>query len=153
MARLVLVLAGCSSQSGQPVATSVLVPQWQEVADGLEASNQCCYTPDDLPDDPNLGVPDQHLPVARVLAEGLLEITTAEPHEMTPEHWITTMYVRDQADVVIGFRDFGATELKPQFSRNYVPSLVFPLPAGTTRVRAFAFCNRHSHWASDAMRL
>jgi len=128
-----------------------VVPEWQEVADGLQASNQCCYTRDSPPEDPSLGGAEEHAPLLEVRADGRAVVTLGAQHPMTADHWITTMYVRDQDGVVVGFRDFGATQLKPQFSRGYQPSLEIALPAGTTSVRAFSFCNLHSHWAGETI--
>jgi desulfoferrodoxin (superoxide reductase-like protein) len=139
----------CGSTGGDP-QRAVVVPEWQEVADGLEASNQCCFSRAEPPTDPAGGAPDNHAPELAVTDEGQAIVSLAAGHPMTESHWITTLYVRDQSGIVIGYRDFGQIGLKPQFSRNYVPELRFDLPAGTTNVRAFSFCNLHSHWVGIA---
>jgi desulfoferrodoxin (superoxide reductase-like protein) len=140
---------GCSSEDNSERA--VLVPDWQQIADGLEASNQCCWSQSMPPSGPQAGSADMHAPVVSVSRSGEVEVTFAAAHPMTAEHWITTIYVRDQDGVVIGLRDFGQSALLPQFSRDEVPRLSFAAPPGTTRVRAFSYCNLHQHWAGESL--
>jgi len=148
---------GCSSDDDAG-GGAVVIPEWQEIADGLEAPNgPCCYTATAPPSAtvPNPGKATNHLPVLAIASNGTVTVSLAEPHPMVREngttraHWITTMYVRDQDGLVIGFRDFGQLEVKPQFEGRNNPSLTFSLPPGTTRVRAFSYCNQHDAWASD----
>lgn len=128
---------------------AVVIPEWQQIADGLEESNQCCWTRAQPATGEGAGGVDPHVPVVSVNRTGRVEVTFAMPHPMTEAHWITTIYVRDQNGLVIGLRDFGQAALLPQFSRGEVPSLAFQAPPGTTQVRAYAYCNLHQHWAGD----
>lgn len=130
-----------------------VVPEWQQVADGLESSSQCCFRRDGVPTGAGAGAPEMHLPLVALTDEDVIEVSFEADPVMTAEHWITTLYVRDQDAVVIGYRDFGQSALLPQFSRNEVPSLEFPAPLRTEWVRAFSYCNLHQHWASDGLEL
>jgi desulfoferrodoxin (superoxide reductase-like protein) len=94
-----------------------------------------------------------HLPRVTLSDTDDIEVRFEEDHPMTTEHWITTLYVRDQDGVVIGFRDFGQSALLPQYSRDEVPELSFPAPIRTQWVRAYAYCNLHQHWAGDVLQL
>jgi len=65
-------------------------------------------------------------------------------HPMTEGHWITTIYVRDQGGAVIHLVEFvvrgasAATEA----------TTTFTVPAGTTQITAYAYCNLHDAWSS-----
>lgn len=155
---LAAALFGGACSSNGDVRGAVAVPEWQALADGLEAPDgPCCYTAGDLPDptSPGSGAPESHLPLVSIDPDWRLTVSLAAPHPMTrgdaetAPHWITTMYVRDQNGVVLGLRDFGQNEVKPQFADRNAPSLQVLLPPGTERVRAFSFCNQHENWASD----
>jgi len=130
------------------------VPEWQQIADGLESSNQCCWNSGDLPTGASAGAPEEHLPVVTVTDPGLLKVTFVENHPMTAEHWITTLYVRDQNGIVIVLRDFGQAALLPQFARDEVPEIEdVQAPRGTTQVRAYSYCNLHQAWVGDLTEL
>jgi desulfoferrodoxin (superoxide reductase-like protein) len=159
---VLVVPSGIGCSSDDDVAGAIVVPEWQEVADGLEAPNgPCCYT-ETSPPGPNVtnrGDASNHLPVLTLRNNGLVIVSLANPHPMTrgnattPAHWITTMYVRDQDGLVIGFRDFGQSQVKPQFEGRTSPTLEFAMPPGTTSVRAFSYCNLHDVWATDIQRV
>lgn len=155
---VVAVPSGLACSSDDPAEGAVVIPEWQEIADGLEAPNgPCCYTATAPPGAgvANAGQASNHLPVLTIANNGTVTVSLATPHPMirqngaTRAHWITTMYVRDQDGLVIGFRDFGQLEVKPQFEGRSNPSLSFSLPPGTTRVRAFSYCNLHDVWATN----
>jgi desulfoferrodoxin (superoxide reductase-like protein) len=148
-------VVGCSEEDNQP---SVEVnPEWEEIADGLEQSKQCCWTGDEDPAPPNRPTVGAHLPEiefeevdGRVRASVFTLGDEAgngqlAPHPMLREHWITTMYVRNQDGIVISLRDFGEAAIKQQFI-NSDPRFEFDVPAGTRWLRAYAFCNLHQHW-------
>jgi hypothetical protein len=59
-------------------------------------------------------------------------------------HYITTIYVKTDAGMVIGLIEFAATDPAP-------PSVTFVLPAGTKSVTAYEFCNLHGLWASKPL--
>ena len=129
-----------------------IVPEWQQVADGLESA-QCCWSREDLPTGAGAGTPEPHLPLVTLTAEDVIVVSYEADPAMTDEHWVTTLYVRDQDAVVIGYRDFGQAALLPQFSGNEVPSLEFPAPLRTEWVRAYSYCNLHQQWISDVLEL
>jgi desulfoferrodoxin (superoxide reductase-like protein) len=158
MSAVVVVPAGLACSSDDPAEGAIVVPEWQEIADGLEApKGPCCYTAAAPPaaNVANAGQASNHLPVLAIANSGTVTVTLGAAHPMVREngttraHWITTMYVRDQDGLVIGFQDFGQTEVKPQFEGRTNPSLSFSLPPGTTRVRAFSYCNQHDVWATE----
>ena len=132
--------------------SAAVVPEWQQVADGLESA-QCCWSREDLPTGAGAGAPEDHLPLVTLTDEDVIEVRYEADPAMTAEHWITTLYVRDQDAVVIGYRDFGQAALLPQFSGNEVPSLEFAAPLRTEWVRAYSYCNLHQQWISDALEL
>lgn len=131
--------------------------EWEDIADGLEQNNSiCCWQglEEEANDSPPIGA---HLPKieltqvngiwrARVYTEGD-EYGNGQvaPHPMTEGHWITTMYVRNQYNYVVRLRDFGAVRVLPQYV-DTDPVLIFDVPAGTTELTPWAFCNLHQHW-------
>lgn len=137
----------CSSEDNSEGA--VVIPEWQQIADGLEESNQCCWTRSAPATGQGAGAAATHVPVVTVSGTGLVQVTFAMAHPMTSAHWITTIYVRDQDGLVIGLRDFGQAALLPQFSRGEIPEMQFQAPPGTRQVRAYSYCNLHQHWAGD----
>ena len=83
----------------------------------------------------------QHLPI---LTFGTDKISININHPMEPDHWITTIYCRDQHQRVFGLSEFLSSAEKP-FAE-------FVLPDGTTDVSAFSFCSRHLHWCEKVKR-
>lgn len=140
----------CSGEDDDPEGAMV-IPEWQQMADGLEESNQCCWTRAQPATGEGAGGVDPHVPIVTVSRSGLVEVTFAAAHPMTAAHWISTIYVRNQNNLVIGLRDYGQAALLPQYSRGEVPGMRFQAPPGTTRVQAYAYCNLHQHWAGDAV--
>lgn len=76
-----------------------------------------------------------HTPVAS-FAAGMVTITT--PHPMTPEHYVTTHFVKNQDGVVVGLKEFQPTDIKAETT--------FTLPPGTTQITIFSNCNLHDLW-------
>jgi desulfoferrodoxin-like iron-binding protein len=146
-----LSLFGCGNADN--TSRPPVVPEWEQAAAGLESSSQCCWSREQVPTADGAGTPEMHLPLVRLTEEDEIEVAFEQAHPMTAEHWITTIYVRNQDAVVIGFRDFGQAQLLPQFSRDQQPELSFAAPLRTTLVRAYSYCNLHGHWASDLVRL
>lgn len=62
----------------------------------------------------------------------------------TPEHYVTTIYVRTDTGVVAGLVEFSSSDASP-------PSVTFVLPAGTKSVTAYENCNIHGLWASKPL--
>lgn len=76
--------------------------------------------------------------------------TVTVSHPMVAEHWINAIYVRNQDGIVIALVDNGADALNAD-AVDTVPSLSVDLPAGTTSITAYAYCNLHDHWMQDAV--
>ncbi|RKY18750.1 MAG: hypothetical protein DRQ55_12470 [Planctomycetota bacterium] len=112
-------------------------PDWEARARELESSGVLTAT------EPGewAGKEASHLPqLSFTQGSGTVEVLT--DHSMSPEHWITTHYVKNQAGVVIGLQEYAGTDAEARHG--------FELPAGTTRITAYSFCNRHGHWLGDA---
>lgn len=149
-------LLGCSGEADDPPRPQVVL-EWEEVADSLEQNPRCCWT--GAPSEVERGSPSvgAHLPnISLDTVDGRLRATVftlgdedntgqLNPHPMNQAHWITVMYVRDQNNVVVAFRDFGRADI---FADNLDidPRITFDVPPGTTSLRAYAFCNLHQHW-------
>jgi desulfoferrodoxin (superoxide reductase-like protein) len=145
-------LLGCSEEDAPAVE---VVPEFEEVADALEQNNKCCWTgnPGEV-GSPPVGA---HLPLIEISeVSGRLRATVStlgdeygvgemRPHPMLPEHYIAVMYVRNQDNIVVGFRDFGQSAIKLS-AVNSDPTFYFDVPAGTKWLRAFAYCTLHQHW-------
>ena len=67
-------------------------------------------------------------------------VTVTTPHGMARDHWITTIYVRNQEGVVVGLQEF--TGLDP------AATATFNLPPGTTWITAYSYCSLHDHWSA-----
>jgi desulfoferrodoxin (superoxide reductase-like protein) len=70
------------------------------------------------------------------------------PHEMNPSkpHWIQYLWVVSESDNrILGVKEFDATN-------DRTASLNVKVSRGST-VRAFAFCNEHGLWKSEAMKI
>ena len=62
----------------------------------------------------------------------------------TPEHYVTTIYVKTDTGVVAGLVEFVATDAAP-------PSVTIVLPPGTKSATAYEYCNIHGLWASKPL--
>ena len=146
---------GCSDGN---LDAAVVVPEWQSIAAGLEArGGPCCWTEANPDTSEGAGMASNHAPVLSIDSDGVATVSLAAEHPMDPpsagvKHWITTMYAKNQDGVVVGFQDFGQLEVLPQWAGRRNPSLEFVIPAGTTSLRAYAYCNLHDHWASKTER-
>jgi desulfoferrodoxin (superoxide reductase-like protein) len=79
------------------------------------------------------------------LLDGGAEADAAAPPPLgTPEHYVTTIYVKTDAGVVAGLVEFSSSDASP-------PSVTFVLPAGVKSVTAYENCNIHGLWASTAL--
>lgn len=67
-------------------------------------------------------------------------VTINSTHPMTREHWVTTMYVKDQDNKVIWLKEYLGTDTLEK---------TFKLPANTTKIIAYAYCNLHDDWKSE----
>jgi superoxide reductase len=82
-----------------------------------------------------------HVPSASFEASG---VTIVTKHPMTPEHWITTHYIKNQKGVVIGLTEFSGTDPEAKST--------FQLPKGTKALRIYSHCNLHDLWSAEAQK-
>ncbi len=86
---------------------------------------------------PWAGKQASHLPQVKFhKGEGAVTIFTK--HGMSPSHWITAHYLRDQDGKLVGFHEYVGTDKE---AKNR-----FNLPKGTTRITAYSHCNKHGDW-------
>jgi superoxide reductase len=123
-------LVGCGEEDPQGAKT---VEAWERRARELESKGTVLTgaAPGKW-----LGKEGTHVPRATFNADGTVTITT--PHPMTAEHWISTHYIKDQDGIVVGLQEL--TSSRPEAKS------VFKVPAGTTKVVAYSYCNLHDHW-------
>ncbi len=112
---------------------------WEDLA---EMHEQELYTAEDP--GPWADKIDVHVPMI-TLNEGEGTVTVSVMHGMSQEHWIPTIYVRDQDGIVVGLVELDGDA--PEATGT------FTLPRGTTRVTAYAYCNLHAHWTAESMRV
>ena len=125
-----VVPVGCYSD------TTVIAPEinevWERIAKGLE--NAGIYSREDHPEMSEEEL-ELHLPVVEF---GYGSVSVKSKHPMEEGHWINTLYIKDQSEAVIGLKQF-----KPEDDLAWS---VFPVPIGTKKILAFAFCTVHDHW-------
>jgi desulfoferrodoxin (superoxide reductase-like protein) len=82
-----------------------------------------------------------HVPIIRLdQAEG--KVTVFTDHPMSPAHYITTHYVKDQDGRIFGLKSFTGRDEKAES--------VFRLPPGTVKITAYSDCNLHGNWSSES---
>lgn len=111
-------------------------PAWQARAKELEAKGPA-YTA--LEPGKWKGKEGGHVPTATFEGDS---VTILTKHPMTPKHWITTHYIKDQKGVVIGLKEFKGTDPKAISS--------FVLPKKTTSITVCSYCNLHDLWEDEA---
>ncbi len=75
--------------------------------------------------------------------EGEGAVTLWTKHGMSPTHWITAHYLRDQDGKLLGFQAYAGTDKEAKHR--------FVLPKGTTKITAYSHCNKHGDWrAADS---
>ena len=84
------------------------------------------------------GKEGSHVPVATFDSAG---VTVVTKHPMTPEHWITTHYIKNEKGTVIGLKEFNGTDAAARST--------FPLPKGTTTITVWSNCNVHDLWSAE----
>jgi superoxide reductase len=87
------------------------------------------------------GKEGSHVPVATFDSGG---VTVVTKHPMTPQHWITTHYIKNDEGTVIGLK-----ELTPA---DPVAKSTFPLPKGTTTITVYSNCNLHDLWNAESQK-
>ncbi len=84
------------------------------------------------------GKEGSHVPVATFDSGG---VTVVTKHPMTPEHYITTHYIKNEKGTVIGLKEFKGTDAAAKST--------FPLPKGTTTITVCSNCNLHDLWSAE----
>jgi desulfoferrodoxin (superoxide reductase-like protein) len=82
------------------------------------------------------------------LNEGNGSLSVLVMHEMNDAHWIPAIYIRDQAGVIVGLKDYGIDAWNGD-AGDGSPTATFVVPQGTTQITAFAYCNLHDHWSVE----
>ncbi|MFQ5748762.1 MAG: desulfoferrodoxin family protein [Planctomycetota bacterium] len=88
---------------------------------------------------PWAGKDKSHVPqVTFPAGQDSVELYTAHP--MSPEHYITAQYVKDQDGNLIAFASHKGTDDEAR--------VTLPLPPGTTSITAYSHCNKHGDWSA-----
>jgi len=124
-------LTGCTEEDEGPEINMA----WEDRATELETVTWTAGNPGDFP-------PEVHIPEA-TYNSGARSVTVLVPHVMTAEHYISTIYIRDQDGVVLGLQEYAVPTADGE-----QPSIDFPLHESTTTVVAYAYCNLHDNWAA-----
>lgn len=126
-------LWGC----GDVTSDGVVNAAWAARADELEAAAVLTAKyPGEWSEKVGSHVPEIELN----LGEG--SITVRTNHGMAEDHYISTLYVRNQHGMVVGMQEFSGTDAEAVAT--------FTLPKGTEHVVAYSYCTKHDHWKSDA---
>jgi desulfoferrodoxin (superoxide reductase-like protein) len=125
-----------------PVASGGAGDAWEQRAQQLEDANGVNSAADEgiWP-----GKAATHVPTV-VIDKASGTATVSSTHPMTEAHWLTTIYVRDQDGVVIHLIEFVARGA----SASIAATTSFSIPSGTTAMTAYAYCNLHDAWSTDA---
>ena len=132
-------LPGCMAPVGvgDPGGGDEGTPEWEAEARALEDPMVYDSTTQWMGEDKAAA----HVPKV-TLADGTLLVLV--DHPMTPEHYITTIYVRDQDDVIISFVEY--TQPAAGTDAIGVETAPLTLDASVTRVTVYAHCNQHNVW-------
>ena len=69
-------------------------------------------------------------------------------HPMDVDHWITTIYAKDQTGKVIYLKEFIPNSVDSEEEFEYA-SITFEVPIETTSFYVYAFCNKHDNWITE----
>lgn len=83
-----------------------------------------------------------HLPAVEFDMDNT-NVTVRTSHGMSEDHYITTIYIRDQNGVVVGLKELNPTDSEAAAD--------FTLPEGTTAITAYSYCNLHDHWMTESV--
>ena len=131
---------GCAGETTYTQNELTQLEVWRQRADKLETVAEYVYSAEEYPEGLDAG---SHVPSVTI-ANGY--VTAFVDHVMEKEHWITTIYFRDQAGTVFYLREFLYTEVDEGYEKGV--TAYAPIPEGVSEVAAFAFCNQHDHWWS-----
>mmetsp|Transcript_19701 Transcript_19701/g.40091 ORF Transcript_19701/g.40091 Transcript_19701/m.40091 type:complete len:119 (-) Transcript_19701:269-625(-) len=87
-----------------------------------------------------VGKAAKHVPVLVWMGGG--KVSVSVPHGMEPDHWITCIWIKDEAGKVLDYKLLKASDGKATAD--------FTVPVGTA-ITAFEKCNLHDVWKSSSM--
>ena len=131
---------GCAGETTYTQSELTQLEVWRKRADQLETVGEYVYSAEEYPEGMNA---DVHVPEVTI-ANGY--VTAFIDHVMEKEHWITTIYFRDQTGSVFYLREFLPTEVDEGYDKGV--TAYAEIPKGVEEIAAFAFCNKHDHWWS-----
>jgi desulfoferrodoxin (superoxide reductase-like protein) len=136
--------AGAAAATGcygtPPFSSGGLSDAWEQRAQQLEDANGVYSAADEgiWP-----GKAGNHVP-AIVIDAASKTATVSSTHPMTEAHWLTTIYVRNQDGVVVHLAEFVVRGANAATAA----TTTFTIPAGTTSMTAYSYCNLHDAWSS-----
>jgi desulfoferrodoxin (superoxide reductase-like protein) len=129
-------LPGCMARVG--VGSDGSNADWEARAEALEGAKVYDST---TPWSDGTDKAGTHVPKVTVSGNTLLILVE---HPTTVEHYITTVYVRDQDGIIIAFVRYGAPEADSELPGVVVDPLT--LDGSVTEVTVYAHCNLHNVW-------
>jgi desulfoferrodoxin-like iron-binding protein len=135
-----VALAGCMADVGVPGETNPRNAEFEAEAALLEGG-QVHSSASPLPG-ASLAA---HVPLLSMAGD---TATVRVPHPMTSEHYITTVYLRDQDDIVLALYAFA--QPVPGEDEASVDQAI-PVFVPVRAVTAYAHCNQHGVWKSDVL--
>lgn len=153
-ASALLTLSGCAGESEFQSETQY--DEWEARATQLENITRLGY--DDFSEESPgewAGKEATHVPQVELNGRNLYAYVN---HPMELEHWITTIYVRDQNRKVVYLQEFVpnsvatiSEEVQAALDMAFMETngyalIRFRLPAETTSFTVYAFCNKHDNW-------
>jgi desulfoferrodoxin (superoxide reductase-like protein) len=126
------LLAGCGGDDFE------MNPSWQSRAADLEGRGQI-YTK--AAPGKWMGKEGTHVPTLELSADKKTA-TVRLTHGMATDHYITTIYVKDDQGRVIGLRELMGSDSEALG--------MFTVPESSLELTAYAFCNLHDLWQSDS---
>ena len=89
-----------------------------------------------------------HAPsVELVTLEGAPAVKTFVNHVMTPEHWISEVYFRDQNNNIFYLKNLTPDDGDEGVEKGV--TVYAKVPAGVTAVTVYAYCNLHDCWIAE----
>lgn len=138
-----LALTGCYGDATYEIDRSIFT-FWQK-----EAAR---YEQDDVYSMDNPGDYDDkiaaHVPDLSYYAEGTAVVAVVD-HPMTKEHWVEAIYFKDQNGDVFYLQHLSYQEYENKAEKREARAYC-AIPEGVTQVTAYAFCNLHGTWKSEA---
>lgn len=132
--------------SDQAVCTSSVTEYWRIYSKEF-SKTEATDGDTNLKHKPSLTVHGNGSATVTVGAENVKDgVTTFHPMSASTDpsvvHWINSIWVVDQSDNIIASREFSSTDQGPA-------SFTFLIPAGTTKIRSYEYCNKHGLFSGD----